>query len=153
MYNRVMNNRKIYKYVCKVCGKSFTGNYGSRYCSDECRNLNLRETVGRFSTSFGRSATETGTISELYACLDLMKKGYDVFRAVSGGQFCDLIAYKNNKFYRVEVRTGYRGSNGKITFPRKRDEWVIKDIYAVYISSDDVVVYLDTKDISKILEI
>lgn len=47
-----------------------------------------------------------GTISELVVAADLMRKGYEVFRALCGQSSCDLIAMKGGEFQRVEVKTG-----------------------------------------------
>ncbi len=48
----------------------------------------------------------TGAYHELKVSLDLISKGYEVFRALSPSCSCDLIALKNGKSLRVEVTTG-----------------------------------------------
>ncbi len=58
-------------------------------------------------------------MSELLVSVDLMKKGYSVFRSISPACFCDLIAIKEGEIMKVEVRTGYTSPvSGKQTFPR-----------------------------------
>lgn len=43
----------------------------------------------------------------IVAC-DLLRRGYEVFRALSPSASCDLAILKAGKLLRVEVRTGYR---------------------------------------------
>lgn len=49
-----------------------------------------------------------GATSELLAAADLLRQGYEVFRALSPSASCDLIAMKAGTTYRVQVRTGQR---------------------------------------------
>ena len=46
-----------------------------------------------------------GALSELRAAADLIKKGYEVFRALDPSASCDLIALKEGRTLRVQVRT------------------------------------------------
>lgn len=46
-----------------------------------------------------------GTANELLVAADLMKKGFDVFKALSHNSSCDLIFIDKNNLYRVEVKT------------------------------------------------
>jgi hypothetical protein len=70
----------------------------------------------------GLSASTIGAISELAVCADLLSKGYDVFRSVSPGAQCDLIAQKDGNLIRVEVKTN----------ARKPDSYNVCDILASY---------------------
>ncbi len=62
----------------------------------------------------GKTAATTGAISELRVGIDLLTKGYHVFRSESPNCPCDLVAIKNNKIFTIEVRTTYRNSSGTI---------------------------------------
>lgn len=53
-----------------------------------------------------RSTGVTGAASEMVACIDLLRRGYEVFRAVAPACECDLIALSAARCWRVEVRTG-----------------------------------------------
>jgi hypothetical protein len=53
-----------------------------------------------------------GAVAELLVAADLLKRGYEVFRAVSQACSCDLAVLKNGALLRVEVRTGYFDANG-----------------------------------------
>ena len=49
-----------------------------------------------------------GTINELLVASDLLKKGFEVFRAECPTCSCDLVILSNLKPYRVEVKTGWK---------------------------------------------
>jgi Holliday junction resolvase-like predicted endonuclease len=51
--------------------------------------------------------SSVGAIGELRVSTDLLGKGFEVFRSISPAASCDLIAMKQGKMLRVEVKTGY----------------------------------------------
>jgi len=46
-----------------------------------------------------------GAMNELIVCSDLLSKGYHVFRNVSQHGPCDMVIIKDNKCFRIEVKT------------------------------------------------
>jgi hypothetical protein len=60
-----------------------------------------------------------GAIGELKVCVDLLKKGYAVFRSVSPACFCDLVIAKDGRLTTVEVRTGKRNARGELSYPHE----------------------------------
>jgi hypothetical protein len=78
-----------------------------------------------------------GALSELRVAVDLLENGFEVFRALSPACSCDLIACKNGRTIRVEVRTGYRNGDGTFGCPRKHRA----DVLAVAIEIENVIVY------------
>src|SRR5690349_5696091 len=56
-----------------------------------------------------------GAISEMLVSLDLMNKGYEVFRPMSPHACCDIVAIKGKRIVRLEVKTGAELRNGTIT--------------------------------------
>lgn len=50
-----------------------------------------------------------GDIAEMLTCIDLMKRGFEVFRHASEFASCDMVAMANGTFIRVEVK--YAGAN------------------------------------------
>ncbi|MCI0528347.1 MAG: hypothetical protein L0Y56_12980 [Nitrospira sp.] len=62
--------------------------------------------------------SQTGTFHEMKVVIDLMRRGYEVYRAVSGGAPCDFVAVKDGKAIRVEVTTGHRYKT-KLNHPPK----------------------------------
>src|SRR5208337_2252007 len=48
-----------------------------------------------------------GAVSELEVAADLMRREFEVFRALSPAASCDLIAIREGRILRIEVRTAY----------------------------------------------
>jgi PD-(D/E)XK endonuclease len=70
------------------------------------------------------SHSSRGAASELRACASLLEAGYHVFRSLSPACPFDLVAQKDGKFLRVEVKSLGFNPHGFATFaaPRNR-EW------------------------------
>jgi hypothetical protein len=79
-----------------------------------------------------------GTISELVAAIDLMRRGYDVFRALSAQSSCDLVAIGHDQMLRIEVRSTTYGKVGKPYAVAARRDAGRFDVYAL-VTSDGVV--------------
>src|SRR5262249_32283830 len=96
---------------CLRCGSSFLTNHPTRkFCSKKCR----------YSTGVSdirANSSTIGAIGELVAATDLMRRRYEVFRALSPDSSRDLIALKNSITRRVEVRVGHRLEGGKLQYP------------------------------------
>lgn len=95
--------------LCSGCGKEYIPRFNIRtkklienqkYCSPKCRT-----TFNRASWSRGLSSSVVGAIAELLVCLDLMKKGYEVFRNLSPCGINDIVAYKNKKYCGIDVKS------------------------------------------------
>lgn len=82
-----------------------------------------------------------GAISEMVVAVDLMEKGYSVFRALSPACKSDLVAKKNDTVITVEVRTGYSSAKGGCYFPRRRDDEA--DVYGIYIPAKKEISYFN----------
>lgn len=101
------------KRICAQCGKELPSNK-RKYCSYECEAAYLKEKYKKLNNPFkGKSSATTGAISELRVAVDLMVKGYDVFRALSPSCPCDLAILKDSKLLRIEVRTVGISVSGK----------------------------------------
>lgn len=70
---------------------------------------------------------------------DLLKKGYSVFRSVSPSCSCDLIAMKDKKVLRVEVKSGYKNKDGKIQ--SQKGKQVDYDILAIVLHKENIILY------------
>ena len=86
------------------------------------------------------SAT-TGAIAELYVAIDLMRKGYEVFRALSPASSCDLAILKERALVRVEVRTGYRNKSGKVSCSWNESDGPRHDVLAIVLLKELAVIY------------
>jgi len=108
---------------------------GHKFCSRKCSR-------GYWAVLYGIDKLlpcgTVGAIAELVVATDLLKKGYDVFRALSPHCSCDLAILKNRKLYRIEVRNGYRLKNGKTCCTNKH---INADILALYIRVENLIIY------------
>lgn len=89
--------------VCENCQKPIPNRKRSqaRFCSVKCRDKKyLMQDNPPVAKSF------IGAMGELIVCSDLLSKGYHVFRNVSQHGPCDIVIIKDNKCFRVEVKTG-----------------------------------------------
>lgn len=81
----------------------------------------------------------TGAIAELMVSADLMSMGFEVFRALSPSSSCDLIAIKNGKISRFEIRTGHEyPATGRIYWGTKNFR---ADYYGVFIHHNKKIIY------------
>ena len=124
--------------LCVQCGKKLEGGK-TKYCSTECYRANAHDKYVGFNPFKGKTSATTGAISELRVAVDLLVKGYDVFRALSPNCPCDLAVLKNNKLLRIEVRTAHKSTTGKLyNNPLARDDRDNIDIYA-WVLSDEII--------------
>lgn len=98
---------------------------GLSTCSNKCDGENIV------------SPATVGAIAEFLVSVDLMKRGYDVYKALSPAASCDLVIVSRDfkKVYRVEVKSGQL-KNGRIYPNQKSNRF---DILAVVIQ--DKVIY------------
>lgn len=125
--------------VCEECGTAFYAQYRrKRFCSTKCSRKKYYHLNYTPSTQEHLGRSTVGTISELRVAVDLLEKGYEVFRALSQHASCDLAILKDNKLLRVEVRTGRPSKNRKSPFwPKTKKER--SDVFAVVLES--IIIY------------
>lgn len=122
--------------TCLNCNEEVlaTSRYYQRkkFCTKECKEKHYRKTHYNH-TKYGVNNVVVGTIQELIVSVDLLKKGYEVFRSLGSSCSCDLAILKNGKLLRVEVTTGY--IMGKATHhpPKEAQKY---DILAVVIDGN-----------------
>ena len=103
------------------CGVSFkTRRPNQKFHSVPCQTTHYNKSLGCQSAYPGISTGTVGAISELRVSVDLLAKGYEVFRALSPSCSCDLAVMKDSKLLRIEVRTAYRGKSNNIITRRSR---------------------------------
>jgi hypothetical protein len=131
---------------CQDCNRFFynTKDTKRKYCY-ECLTKHDNDNVDRLtSKKYGiNSATKIGALSELVASIDLIRKGYDVFRALSASCPCDLIIIKDGLLKRVEVRTASM-RRGQLSYSDGDIEEGKSDILALVLD-DDVLYALPKK--------
>jgi hypothetical protein len=120
---------------CTVCGLVFSP-YRShqKRCSLECTKVEGAKGIVK---SWGISCGSLGALAELLASVDLMKRGYEVFRALSPACSCDLIAMKAGVILRVEVRSARRKIDGAVRYPTKN----IKGDQIAAVTHDDGAIH------------
>ena len=100
--------------ICTHCGKSYksspTRGGVQKYCSKKCQ---LAFVYGNGVLPNKIPPGTVGALSELIASADLMRKGFEVYRALSPASSCDVLAIKGKKVFTFEVRTGYKSTDGK----------------------------------------
>ncbi len=113
----------MYNKLCVHCkGKFITRKSMQLVCSNKCRRDRARAqwTDGRQASNCKLSTGTVGAISELRVSVDLLQKGFEVFRALSQSCSCDLAVLKDGKLLRIEVRTAYRSMAGKTLISNKK---------------------------------
>jgi hypothetical protein len=84
---------------CRYCQHEFFSSDLRRvYCSSQCSDQMRKGSRG---PSF-----LAGSVAELFVATYLMTRGYYVFRALSPTGPFDLVAFKNGKTLKIEVKTG-----------------------------------------------
>lgn len=124
---------------CPYCGDLIEGaNIGNRrFCDKNCRKR-ARIVAAALSPNRGLCTGTVGAISEIIVAVHLLRLGYDVFRAVSPSCSCDLIAIKDGRSFRVEVRTGTRRKDGTFGYSHPAKDKGRQDTYAVVVGNDIV---------------
>lgn len=99
--------------ACKRCRIDFMSTRRLQvFCKRQCRNEFYQ--IGLSPELLDGVAPSTiGAISEMLVCADLLKRRYEVYRAISPACSSDLVIHKNGKLERVEVRTSRLGLNGE----------------------------------------
>lgn len=110
--------------TCAECGVALPldKNPSRIYCSRECQRNVQRRKTGRLFLPIPSGTI--GALHELVICADLMRRGWNVFRAMSPSCPCDLIVYRSESpLFRVEVRTAQRRADGEVY--RQPNTWEI----------------------------
>ena len=103
---------------CLNCGKVIINREGhAKYCGYQCIKEARKKkyptlSFGGLGTNGKIPTSSVGAIAELMVTQDLLRKGYEIFRAISASCSCDLIALKNKKLFRIEVKTVYPKLDG-----------------------------------------
>ena len=131
----------MYQIQCAACNKKFEHRQNhTKTCSKECRNKiyygDTRSSLGK-----GIPSGTVGAMTEMKVAIDLMEKGYAVFRALSPACFCDLIATKDDMIFKIEARTGYITGSKRYLFTKSKRDRI--DMYAVYFGWTNKIIYFE----------
>ena len=120
---------------CKFCSAPLEPErlrYHALYCSPRCRSNHVKQLyrIANPLRALKLATGTTGTIAELQVSMDLLLKGYEVFRALSPSTSCDLAVLREGQLLRIEVRTVAARKNGDIVCPNKPKDAGRHDIFA-----------------------
>lgn len=113
---------------CRACGILLEEpNRKRQFCSFRCASSAKKQEYKVNNPMRGNSTGTTGTISELRVSVDLLIRGYAVFRALSQSCPCDLAILHETTLLRVEVATAFRRAHGQVFSPhmKNRDKYDI----------------------------
>lgn len=115
---------------------------GAVFCSRECARLEGTESYRAVNPHVGTLCSGSiGALGELVVAIDLLKRGFEVFRAISPASTCDLAVLRDGKLLRIEVRTGHRTATGTLMFRRSGTDQ--RDHYAVVIHADGPAIHYE----------
>lgn len=103
----------------------------AKFCSNTCSREYGRERYRELNPRPSVPTATRGTISELVVAVDLMEKGFSVFRALSPACACDLAYIDGNRLVRVEVRSAVRSRKGRALYPWKAGDDGRNDVLAL----------------------
>jgi len=104
---------KKYGRTCKKCNNAFWARHPQYLICKECRPKDWKsKAMYPLTTRFS-----TGSILELRVCIDLMAKGYEVYRAMSACAPFDLIVWTEDELRLVEVKSAYDRGGSKLWVP------------------------------------
>lgn len=105
---------------CEECGELFERRtIRQRFCSPKCSDANLAslsdEPAYLPAYGDGLSFQTKGALSELRACVDLLARGFHVYRSMSASAPWDLVvAIPSGRMVRVEVKSAVVNKNGTV---------------------------------------
>jgi hypothetical protein len=139
---------------CVRCGKKIEGKHASlkKFCTRQCSIKDMNEKYNAQNppilTLSGKclDSQQVGTIGELVVIIDLMKKGYHVYRNIVHSSYCDLAVVNGKTLLRVEVKTGFYSPTGLLCYPScdKKDRY---DHLAVWTKSGGLVYIPELPDL------
>lgn len=129
--------------VCKQCENEFIRDRSKsttnrqKYCSKECslkahskkviaqrRELNL-------GAKLNLSGGKIGKINEFIVAIDLLKRGYEVYSAFEDTHPFDILALKDDKLLKIEVKTANILPSGLKIYAMKKNQEEKHDILAL----------------------
>jgi hypothetical protein len=112
-------------------GHRHKGHKHLRYCSVKCRSEFWRKKWQAVNSERPALPSATvGAIHEYVVGIDLLRRGWPVFRSLSPACHCDLAVVAGGELLLVEVTTGFRTIAGALSWPTKRASYVF-DVLAV----------------------
>jgi len=123
---------------CEACGKRFqpAGKH-HRFCGVDCQRRKSIKTTG---SGLDLPRSTIGAMNELIVSSFLLGQGFYVFRSLSSNSPFDIYAFKGERRFRIEIRSGL-GYKEKIYFSSRKSDNC--DLYAVVFHGE--VSFYDSK--------
>lgn len=138
--------------ICKGCGCEFAdkSNIASRcYCTPGCRKKadKIRNEAGAPLRGV-IPPKNMGAYTEMRVIMDLFKRGYEVYRAVS--PFCsgDIVCEKKEGLIKIDATTGYTNKNGTYNYGKRKEKYNGIVIGAYFPAFERVMYFLDGNEIA-----
>lgn len=132
---------------CTHCGKPIPEKRAAwphtMTCSTQCSHARMRRAYRERNPVPTIPKGTVGAIAELAVSVDLLSRGYEVFRALSPHCSCDLAINLGGRLIRVEVRTGRLNSTGGLTYGKFERDMGRQDIYAVRTKEGEITYFPD----------
>lgn len=112
---------------CKYCNEKLVGGRKDRvFCDKDCAALYQKQAWHRMNPKTAAAQLANNTVAEMNemrVTLDLLSRGYEVYRAAVAGMQCDLYVLhgQHDVGKRVEVTSGNLTPSGTLQHPH-RDE-------------------------------
>lgn len=126
---------------CKYCLDPLKGGRKDRVFCDKYCAANYQKEQWRLHNPKSASTTLTtntiAEVNEMRVAIDLLAKGFAVYRAAFQGMPCDMVVMKDvaaTGHLRIEVTTGNRTASGTVVHP-KRDE-SLYDVLAIVVGDE-----------------
>lgn len=99
---------KILNQQCDQCRKDYKAGHGQRFCSPVCRTSFHRKYnhCPDIERDNNLTTATIGSIHEYQVSVDLMRRGWQIFKALSPNGPVDLVAIKADRILRVQVTKG-----------------------------------------------
>lgn len=129
--------------LCDYCGELITEERRARSpltvtCSHECTTERDKILNPNTGAALGIARSTVGPLAEMMVAVDLMRKGYYVFRAVSYHCPCDLVVLQDTTVVTIEVRTAYKS---RTTTTISGNRKIRADIWAGVLLVENEIIY------------
>lgn len=131
---------------CKQCKALLIGGRKDRkFCNAECAGEFQRLAWRQKNPKSPLAALQNNTKAEaniMKVCIDLLQRGYEVYKAAFQGMPCDLVViYRQEtsfgsmvQYRRIEVTSGNRSTSGTLSHPKR--EAAQYDVLAVVVGDE-----------------
>ena len=135
--------------ACLYCGGSLPPKHRSNqvYCSVHCQRMHVKAKWREMNPKSPLGAQATGTVAEASAmrvCIDLLARGYSVYRAAFPAMPFDILVYENSRIdlgwetRRVKVTTGSLTPKGTPVHPVKKERMEDFDVLAIVLPNGEI---------------